>query len=776
MTSPAEPITHALRVLEFERVLERLADHCQSSLGHALAKDLRPSFDEDAVKRRLALTDEAFRLLASEKLPQLGAIRDLRRPAEVAAKGGVLDGVTLFQIGEALSAMREFRGVLSAKRTEYVGLWRLAESWVEEPKTEEALARSIDSGGEVLDAASPELGRLRRAKRNAAQRLTDKVHSYTTGSHRDHLSDPIVTQRNGRFVVPVRSEHRSKIKGIVHDTSASGQTIFIEPSDVVEIANSLREAEAAEVAEVARVLAALSSRVGSFGAALVESLEVAGATDLILAKARYGYELRGCVPEASLPAHLLIELGRHPLLDPTYAVPLDIELGGPLDGVLITGPNTGGKTVALKSVGLFVAMAQSGMMLPARRARIGHFSGIWADIGDEQSMQQSLSTFSAHIKNIAEALTQLQAGDLVILDEIGAGTDPAEGAALAKAVLREIQRKKAKVIASTHYGELKLFATNAEGFINSSMEFDVKTLRPTYRLLTGTPGSSHALRIAERYGLPKNVVEEAKADQGVEEQDVARMLEQLEIAQKRAQKAQGESDRLTHRLKEVEAEAERKLQEADQIRRAARQKAADAVEEEMRRIRLDAAEAMEMIKRGKADEARELLKALNAQGAEIVAKNRPSQVSFEITKGMSVKLRGTSQSGTVLDTPRDGKVNVQLGALKMSLKTSELEPQHKPDPTKMKARKSHQLEKAQTARVELNIVGFRAEQAEHELERFLDDSVLAGMESVRIVHGKGEGILRSITRQVLKSHKGIKSFRDGQAEEGGQGATIAELR
>ena len=771
-----ENSSHALQVLEFDRVLGRLADYCESELGRVLAVELKPTFDAVEARALTDGTEEAFRFLASERLPGLNAIRDLRRPSEIAVKGGVLDGVSLYQIAEALGALRSFRAILSTKRGDFPILWASVENWVEDPKTEEVLFRSVDSGGEVLDTASAELGRLRRNKRNTAQRLTDKIHSYTTGSHRDHLSDPIVTQRNGRFVVPVKSEHRSKIKGIVHDTSASGQTIFVEPAEVVELANNLRQAEAAEVAEVTRVLAALSSRVGSIGPALVGSLESAGHVDLVLAKARYGYAMEGCVPLQSHEAHLVIELGRHPLLDSEIAVPLNIELGGQQDGVLITGPNTGGKTVALKTIGLFVAMAQSGMMVPARQARIGHFSQIWADIGDEQSMQQSLSTFSAHVKNIAEALNHLKGGALVILDEIGAGTDPAEGAALAKAVLLAIQRARAKVIASTHYGELKLFATNTVGFVNCSMEFDVKSLRPTYRLLTGTPGSSHALRIAERYGLPKEVVDAARSDQGIEEQDVSRMLEQLEVAQKRAQKAQSESDRLANRLREVEAAAELKLQEAESIRRAARQKAADAVEEEMRRIRIDATEAMELIKRGKAEQARSLLTALNQKGMEIIAQNRPPLEVHKITKGMAVKLRGTSQIGTVLDLPHDGKVTVQLGSLRMLVQASELEPQHKPEPAKLKARRSHQLEKAQTARVECNIVGFRAEQAEHELARFLDDSILAGMESVRIIHGKGEGILRQVTRQVLGHHRGVKSFRDGQADEGGQGATIAELR
>lgn len=782
MNDSLPPLSHALQVLDFETVLSRLASECESSLGATLATELRPSFKSEEVVRLLAQTDEAFRLLATERLPNLVGIRDLREATNRAAKGATLDGQSIYFIGEALSTMRALRTVLKPKQEAFPVLWAIVQNLLEDPKTEEIILRSVDSGGEVMDSATTELAKLRRAKRNAAQRLTDKIHSYTTGSHRDHLSDPIVTQRGGRYVVPVKAEHRAKIRGIVHDTSSSGQTLFIEPTEVIEIGNALREAEAAEIAEIARILTNLSSRIGALGMELVGSIEAAGGVDLILAKARYGYRLHGCVPEASRPAHCFIELGRHPLLDEKIAIPLTMDLGGEQDGVLITGPNTGGKTVAMKTVGLFVAMSQAGMMVPARRAKMGHFSQIWADIGDEQSMQQSLSTFSAHIKNIAEALVNLKPGSLVILDEIGAGTDPAEGAALAKSVLLEIQSKRAKVLASTHYGELKLFATNTPGFINSSMEFDVKTLRPTYRLLTGTPGSSHALKIAERYGMPKEVVEKARQDQGIQEQDVAKMLEQLEHAQRRAQKAQSESDRLTHRLKEVEALAEKKLKEADEIRRTARQRVADAVEAEMRQLRMDASDLFEQLKKAapsEVDKARARLKELNARGESLATKTRPDRPKpkeYEIHKGMSVRVRGFSQTGSVLEEPRDGKANVQLGSIKMTVKTADLEPEQLPSKPKQAARKSHQLEKAQTASIEFNLRGFRAEDAELELERFLDESILAGMDSVRIIHGKGEGILRQVTQSILKRHRGVKSFRDGESTEGGQGATIATLK
>lgn len=775
-------LMHALQVLEYETVLQQLASHCESPLGATYASELRPTFDKGESARARSLTHEAFELLAVEKLPSLGAIRDLREPATKAVKGATLDGMSLFHIGEALSTMRALKAILKPKRESFSGLWGMVDNLVEDTRTEELILRSIDSGGEVLDSATTELARLRRNARNAASRLTDKIQSYTTGASRDYLSDPIVTQRGGRYVVPVKAEHRGKIRGIVHDTSGSGQTLFVEPADVVEIGNSLREAEAAALAEVARILLDLSSRVRSLGLELVASIENAGQIDLILAKARHGYAERGCLPETLEDAHMIIEKGRHPLLSATVAVPLTIEVGGPFDGVLITGPNTGGKTVAMKAVGLFVAMAQSGMMVPASRARIGHFSQIWADIGDEQSLEQSLSTFSAHVKNIAEALNGLKKDALVILDEVGAGTDPAEGAALARAILHAIQAKGAKVLASTHYGELKLFAANTPGFQNCAMEFDLKTLRPTYRLLVGTPGASHALKVAERCGMPKPVVERAREDQGVQAEDVAKMLEQLETAQKRAQKAQSEADRLTHRLKEVEVQAEEKLQQAEEIRRTAKQKISEAVENEMRQIRLDAAQLFDRLKKSglsNLDDARTKLKELNERGESLARRTKPVAPAREaavVVKGMAVKVRGYSQRGTVLEDPRDGKAIVQVGPLRMTLNTSDLEPERTPETPKLKARKSSQLEKAQTAHVELDLRGERAEDAENKLQRFIDDTILAGLGSVRIVHGKGEGILRKVTQETLKGHKGVQSFRDGDPEEGGQGVTIAALR
>ncbi|MBX7132968.1 MAG: endonuclease MutS2 [Fimbriimonadaceae bacterium] len=776
-------MNHAQRVLEFDLIRQRLAGECETALAAERAAEMEPEFDEEEVWRLQSLTKEAMELLAGLSIPSLGAVRDQRQAADRAKKGGSIDGATIFSIGAGLQAMRETRAVVWGRRDVCANLWHIAEGLPELKALEDKILFSVEADGEVLDSASPELARLRKTKASAAQRIADRIQSYTTGKNRDLLSDPIVTQRDGRYVVPLKAENKGKLRGIIHDTSSSGQTVYIEPEEIVQLGNSLREAEVAERVEVARILTDLSKRVGNEADAIIGGIESASALDLILAKGRLGYRMKGTPPIRSAGHRIFIANGNHPLLDPEKAVPLTLDIGKDFDGVLITGPNTGGKTVAIKTVGLFVLMAQCGMVLPAHEVRLGVFTQVWADIGDEQSLQQSLSTFSAHIKNIGEALTKLKPGGLVLLDEVGAGTDPAEGAALAKALLLAFQAGGAKIMASTHYGELKIFAYNSPGFTNAAMEFDVKSLRPTYRLIVGAPGASHALMIAQRHGIPKPIIDQAREGVGIEQQDVARMLEKLEIAQRQAQRAQGEADQLAARLRKVESETQKKLDEAAEIKRTAKAKAAEALEEALREIRLEATDIFDMLK-GSADqktrdEARERLRTLQDAGSDLAAAFKPKEkarVSSPVVKGASVKMTGYSQVGVVLTEPRDGKAQVQIGLMKMTVAVGQLEVvAGQPDQPKAAPRKSMTLQKAQTAKMEIDMRGVRMEDAELMLSRFIDEALLGGLPNVRIVHGKGEGILRKMTQDLLKRHKSVVSYRDGEAAEGGQGVTIAEF-
>lgn len=773
-------MVHALKVLEFGSVLERLVSQCETQLGAELCQDLKPSLLKDDVWILLDRTEEAYELITTAAPPSLAPVRDFRQAANRAKRGAVLGGQELFDIGAGLSVMRSFKSFLYAKKESCPRLWAYGEGLAENRKVEEALLDSLEANGDLRDNASPQLASLRQRRVGAQQRLMDRIQSYVSGRTRELLSDPIYTVRDGRYVIPLKAENRGKIKGIVHDSSATGQTIFIEPEDVLQLGNALREVEAAERAEIQRILANLSSRVGSVADEYIGGVEAAAALDMSLAKARLGADTGGCRPERVLTPYIQIEGGRHPLLNKDIAVPLDISVGQ-VTSVLITGPNTGGKTVSIKTVGLFVLMAQCGLMPPARNMRFGPFSQVWADIGDEQSLNQSLSTFSGHIKNIAEALKGLKPGALVLLDEVGAGTDPAEGAALAKAILNELHAKGACVLASTHYGELKAFAYETEGFTNAAMEFDTKTLRPTYKLRLGAPGASQALRIAERYGIPTNVIEGAKEALSTQHQDMAVMMESLEQSQKQARLAQGEADRRLAELRKKEAAAARKLEEADEIRRTAHSKAQAIIEEALREIRLEAADIFEDIKKDprKVDTARKRLKDLQDAGsglAQTFSTALPTREgAAQIAKGMSVRAQGYTQIGTVLEEPRGGEALVQMGILRIKIPIRDLTAIQTPmRAARPKANIS--LQKAMNATTEIHLRNQRYEDAERELERFIDDALLGGVPSVRIVHGKGEGILRKMTQEFLRKHREVASYHDADPAEGGHGVTIAVFK
>lgn len=771
-------MNHALRVLEFDTIRQSLAAQCETSLGEAEAYQLEPKWNAEEVWNLLAQTEESYKLLSMDAPPPLGGVRDIRKALKIASKGGGLGGDELYQVGTTLAALRTFKVFLNSKKATFPRLWALAEAFTEEKRIEERLLHSLDSDGSVRDEASDSLGEHRRKIRGTNSKITERIQSYTTGKTRELLSDPIYTVRDGRYVIPLKAENRGKIKGIVHDTSSTGATIYLEPEDVLQLGNALREAEAAERQEVARILNELSDLVGTIAGPANIAVEASGQVDLLLAKGRLGFSLKGCMPQPAQGHMLKLEGGRHPLIDPQAVVPTDLVVGQDFEGLLITGPNTGGKTVAMKCAGLVVAMAQSGLMPAARDVRLGPFTQIWADIGDEQSLQQSLSTFSSHIKNIAEALKYLKKGALVLLDEVGAGTDPAEGAALARAILEGLRNKGARIIASTHYGELKAFAFSAEGFSNAAMEFDSKSLRPTYRLLMGAPGASHALKIAERYGIPREVVERAKEGLTEQQQDIAAMLERLEVSQKQARAAQSEADKRQAELRVLEETAKRKLAEADDIRRNVHAKATETIESALRVIRLEAAQIFDEIKAGKPiEEARKKLKDLQEIGQEAAEEYKapvPKRGDApQLVKGMAVRVQGYSQTGTLLETPSGKQVQIQVGSLKLKVSVDALTPIA---PERAKTGMSSSLQKAMSATTEVQLRHMRAEDAEELLDKFLDEAVLAGLHQVRIVHGKGEGILRQVTRDMLKRHKAVKSYRDGDATEGGQGVTIAVFK
>lgn len=780
---------HSLDVLEFEFIRTTLAEFCETELGLGLAKSLAPSWDAELVWENQARAREADRLFTAG-VPSLAGIRDLRSDWRLASKGRVLDGVALWRTGRTILILDRFKSICNERLDEDSCLNELAGALPSLADLGYRLDSSLDGDGELLDSASSELARLRASATQLARNALDAVQRYISGRQRDLLSDPLYTQRNGRYVIPLKAEHRGKIKGIVHDSSASGQTIYLEPEDVVAITNRQREAVSLAKAEEERILAELSALVGEEFRSLTDGVEAGGQFDELLARAKLKAEWRGSwVEKANKEAFLKIQNARHPVLDRDSAVPLSLELGGEHQGVLITGPNTGGKTVSIRTVGLVVAMAQAGLPVPAPYVELGVFSQIWADIGDEQSVQQSLSTFSGHIKNLSEALKGMKRGCLVLVDEIGAGTDPGEGAALAQALLTEFKKRGAVILASSHYGELKLYASNEPGFINASMEFDLKSLRPTYRFMLGTPGSSHAFKIASRYGIPDGVILQAESGFSQQEKDVSRMIEELEAAQKRARTAQSEADRLAARLRKVEAEADDKLAAAEETRVKVRRRMADELDELLRQIRIESAEIFEEVKRNPnqqgIDRARKKLAELQDVGKDFSKDLRPKEKKEpvakkqDLRKGMRVRVLGLNLEGVILEEPRSKKVSVQAGMMRMDVALNQLVALGMTEVPLQKAKKRSAnlvADKALTAQREIHLRQYRAEDAKEELEKFIDDCLLAGMTRVRIVHGKGEGVLRKVVREFLRTHSGVAGFTDGDAEEGGQGVTIAEFK
>lgn len=771
---------HALKVLEFDEIRSRLAVHCESELARGVAEKCVPSFDASEVWELLFQTQEAHEALGHLSMPSLSPIISLKQELRRAGKGAVLGSKELYDIAAAANAMILAADTLASSREKYPRLWSLASGMPVLTTLSKEIFDSTD-GIDLLDSASPELQSLRKRKNSLSSKVLDVIQT-VLNRNRDLLSDLVYTVRDGRYVLPLKAENRGKIKGIVHDTSASGQTIYVEPESVLAIGNEIKEVEALERHEVLRILTKLSSKVGVHANELLTGLELAASIDLIFARARFAYEIKGSAPVPLATTGIEVENAKHPLMDPTKAVPLNLAVA-PGSSVIVTGPNTGGKTVSIKTIGLFVCMAQCGMFPPALHWKFCPFSRLWADIGDEQSLNQSLSTFSAHIKNIGEALRNVEKNSLVLLDELGAGTDPAEGSALAREILAELHDQGAAVLASTHYGELKAFAFETEGFQNAAMEFDNKTFQPTYKLIMGAPGASHALKIAEKYGIPKNIVDRARAGLDHQDRSLASMMESLEVSQKLARQAQAEADRRSAELKQKDERATRKLIEADEIRKSVREKSHEAIEEVLRQLRLEAEDLFEELKRAPSDarvqsHVRQGLRDIQSRGSKIrdqykAVEKAPTQ-SVSLEAGMAIKVDGYGQPGVVLETPKGKQVKVQMGVLKMTV------PVHKVIPiqaaTKPPSRQTQtMLQAAQTVKSEIHLRALRAEDAQLELEKFIDDAVMAGIEKVRIVHGKGEGILREMTHQYLKLRSDVKDFHDADSAEGGFGVTVVHF-
>ncbi len=772
--------SHAERALELPAVLKLIAERCATVLGNEKALFLEPTYDFDLIQIRIQQAKEALDIYCSNDLPEIGSARDVRTQVASAGKGMTLPGSDLFRVSETLGAMIRLSRFLKKFKASAPALSRFCEQIPELDNLQRELNESVNFDGDVLDTASAELKKIRTEKNTHQKRLSQKIQNLISGAYRTYLQEPLYTIRDGRYVIPVKSAYRGKVPGIVHDASASGQTLFIEPEAIVGEGNRLRELEAHEREEVEKVLKNLSEKVGADSQNILSGLEALTEVDIIFAKAKYAFDRKSCYPSIKQGGFLVIKGGHHPLIDEEISVPISISIGGGYGSLLITGPNTGGKTVTLKILGLYCLMMGCGIFPPAEEVTYGAFRSVHADIGDEQSLQQSLSTFSSHLKNIARIFKEAEEGSLVLLDEIGAGTDPREGAALAKAMIEKFLLSGVTVAASTHYGELKTYAQNREGIHCAAMEFDMQTLAPTYRLIPGASGASHALEISQRYGIPADVVNKAEEFAGQEWQAERESAQVLDDVIKEKQK---ELEKILQMKNDIEAEKkelERETKKYHEGLKKIREDMNDKIQNALRETREQYRELLERVKHISSTDDKEKLiadaKKIESSLLEIKTllpeENQPEPKKQELKVGMRVQIKGHGQPGTIIELLDGGKVRVLVGALKMVVSENDIftlsEQPEKPKISKASFPRKNKMDVPS----EIHIRHMRAEDAEIVVTKFLDDASLAGMHRVRIVHGKGQGILRKIVHNILKARDDVKDFRLADTSEGGDGATV----
>ncbi|MDD4170284.1 MAG: endonuclease MutS2 [Desulfotomaculaceae bacterium] len=776
--------------LEYDKVKKRLAAHAGSSLGKERVLKLEPVDNPLIIYRWQAETSEGRELLRLDPLAEFGGWRDVRLQLQRAGRGALLDPEELLAVADTLTAGRVIKRFLQEKQERYPILSELGLSLASLPDLERKIKQAILPGGEVANGASAALAQIRRKLAGAQSQIKEHLeHVIRSPHYQKYLQDPIVTVREGRYVVPVKIEYRAQVPGIVHDQSASGATLFVEPMAVVDKNNELRSLIVAEKQEVSKILAELSAQVAQHAETLGISLEALGDLDFIMARAHFSQKLNALAPVIEGEANMNIRLARHPLLQGNV-VPVDLRLGEDFDTLVITGPNTGGKTVALKTAGLMVLMAQSGLHLPAEEgSKLGIFKQVFTDIGDEQSIEQSLSTFSSHMSNIVQIVSSAGRDSLVLLDELGAGTDPAEGAALAQAILEKLHLSGAKTIATTHYSELKNFAYLRERVENASVEFDVATLRPTFRLLIGRPGRSNAFEIATRLGLPEELVGRAREFLTVEQVRVDELMQNLERTQQEAEANRRETTEMIEKARALKDKYEKMEFDLAQRRESILAKAGEEARALVKSARLEAEETIKTLREKLAleaaqgresaiQEARENFvklhkKVKRAVPKKVVAGTAPSTLQ----NGEEVYLPEYNRHGFVLAPPGpDGEVLVQVGVIKINVPLKALRLAEKTKPAVAKSDTARlALDKAREISAELHLRGLYADDALFEVEKYLDNAFLAGLPQVRLIHGKGTGSLRAAIHKYLHGHHRVKSYRLGEQGEGGFGVTVVEL-
>ncbi len=785
------------RVLEYQKIIELLRQEAASSLGKEAVGGWEPLTDAWRIRERLAETTEAVKAISAKGAPPLGAFYDLENSLHLANKGGTLTMKQLLEVLYNLNTAGRMARYLQPPLPDLPVLQAIGEVLFTDRFLAEEIDRCILSEDEMADQASPELWSIRRAILRQNEALKSKMNQILNAAeNRTMLQDALVTIRQGRYVIPVKQEHKGRFPGIVHDQSATGATLFIEPQAIVDLNNELRQLELSEQAEIQRILARLSQEVAGDFVQLMNNQRLLLQLDLIFARGRLSVVQQGAEPEMNDGGTLEFICARHPLIPAEQVIPITVQLGREYNTLVVTGPNTGGKTVTLKTVGLLAMMAQTGLHIPADPgSRMPIFQQIFADIGDEQSIEQSLSTFSSHMTNIAEIAEMADRHSLVLLDELGAGTDPTEGAALAIAVLEHLYDRGARTLATTHYTELKKYALAAPGVENASMEFDVETLKPTYRLFTGIPGKSNAFEISRRIGLQSAIIDKARSliDRG--DMEFEGVISSIEEDKKQAEAEREEAILLKIAIQRQKEELDRRESRLEEQQESILGKARQEAREMLREIREEAEQFRKELRQlEKAENAGDRRKALEAQRRQLkeaenrlrsgempeAPVNRDPLRREEAVPGQRVKIVHLNQNGEVLTSPDDrGELQVRVGSLKINVQLSQLakiiDGTRKKPAQRTSRYGSLYRAKTQEISAQMDVRGQSLDDAVMTVDKYLDDAWMAGLPEVTVIHGRGEGILREGLTRMFRQHKHVTAFRKGSYHEGGDGVTICTL-
>ena len=784
----------AIKTLEFDKVKNILADKTATALGRQAVGAMRIESEFSKVKRLQEETAEALRIMDEGKRFPFGGAYNIVSEVKRAELGSTLDPEELLHIQTTVAAIRQMKFFLQDEAEIAPVLSEFANSLGIFTKLEKQITNAIDDHGEIKDSASTKLGGLRTAIQIAKNRIKEKLDSLLHDpSNQKYFQENLVTMRGDRYVIPVKMEYKMNFPGIVHDQSGTGATLFIEPMAVVNLNNDMKRYMAEEKEEMERILRQLTANVGAEAAGILASLDILTELDVICARAYLAHEQHAVRPQMLLKGKVEIKQGRHPLLNKDSVVPLDVELGERFSMLLITGPNTGGKTVALKAVGLFALMAQSGMFIPASSAKLPVFRAVYADIGDEQSIEQSLSTFSAHMTNLISILGEVKSGDLVLIDEICAGTDPNEGAALAMSMLEHLHKNEVLTMVTTHYSELKTFAYGHEGMENASVEFDPVSLRPTYRLLMGVPGSSNAFNISRRLGLAEDIVVQAGLLLNQEHVHMETVLQELDSERRKFESGSQEIERLRIESEHLRNELAHAKQDFERRKNEMLRKAREQADDIYRRSRRESEAVLKELRSMKADfdtkrleqAAEEARKKLNKTLSEDAPLPEGAPLTKETAKkGLNVFVTTLGKNGTIIDV-NGNDVTVQVGILKMNVpakkclvtKAQPVSTEPESSKKRKKAGYSHQMfvAKSSSAKQEVDLRGMTLNEAIPIVDKAIDDAMLAGISQLRLIHGKGTGALRAGLTAYLQNNRFVKKLEMASLETGGSGATVIDL-